>query len=134
VSDLSIFPLFLVTAIFLFVVVWHVRSSRSRRTSPVRLKVRISYKGGTKHVDVNGVEITDPGSIADPALRQAVARGEQVLQQALGYVELGGLPPTGAHRGVMIDEVMYRDVSEIPDARQRKLAEAALKQRKHLEL
>jgi hypothetical protein len=105
VPNLVIFPLFLVTTIFLVVIAVQLRSSRSRRTSPIRHKVRITSSGGTQQVVVDGVAVNDSASIADPALRQVIARAERLLQEV-----------------------------EIPARRLRKPAGAALDRGQYLEL
>jgi hypothetical protein len=65
VPNLVIFPLFLVTTIFLVVIAVQLRSSRSRRTSPIRHKVRITSSGGTQQVVViPSVRVSKPAEAA----------------------------------------------------------------------
>jgi Flp pilus assembly protein CpaB len=77
-ATLEIALLILVTTAVLLVV---VSRRRSARTSVQKHKLRITEKDGKRTVVLDGVEITNPESVEDPALRQALARAEKVLSQ-----------------------------------------------------
>ncbi len=57
-------------------------TSQSLGAHPVtRHNLRLTQSGGQRHIILDGVEIRDPKAITDPALRAALARGEEALAE-----------------------------------------------------
>jgi hypothetical protein len=57
-------------------------TSQSLSAKPVtRHNLRLTQSGGQRHITMDGVEIRDPKAITDPALRAALARGEEALAE-----------------------------------------------------
>jgi hypothetical protein len=95
-----------------------------------KLGMRITPQVRTQRVVLDGIDVSDPQSISDPLLRQALAQAEEALHD----VNQGRKPRAGLKSSVsitrkfVINGVEYNDPSEIPDPKLRQVAQDAIKQ------
>lgn len=131
-SQLEIVLLILVSTVCLLVVAQRARAGRGQRATsletmlqpgarPVaRHKLRLTQSGGQRHIILDGVEVRDPKAITDPALRAALAQGEEALAEVERTLKVR------QKRTFVINGQRFQDLAEIPDPHLRKLAEDAL--------
>ncbi len=131
-SQLEIVLLILVGTVCLLMVAQRARASRGQRAAslktmqalsaqPVaRHKLRLTQSGGQRHIILDGGEVRDPKAITDPALRAALAQGEEALAEVERTLKVR------QKRTFVVNGKSYQDLAEIPDPHLRKLAEDAL--------
>lgn len=97
----------------------------SRRPRTQRHQLRIEERGGERKILLDGSPVQDLGTIADPAARKLVERGEEVLQQAVEDFR-AGRPSTGTRRTFTVNGIQYQSLDDIPDPRLRERVKKAL--------